>query len=110
MNEHLASLRKIYKSKYELMARGIKEHFSDKIRVTEPEGGLFIWADLPEGTDMMEFCTKAVEKYKIAVVPGTAFMISENDKTNSFRMNFSTPTDIQITEGCRILGQLTKEL
>lgn len=110
MNEHLASLRKLYKAKYELMANGIKEHFSDKVRVTEPEGGLFIWADLPEGADMMTFCQKAVEKYKIAVVPGTAFMISENDKTNSFRMNFSTPTDLQITEGCRILGQLTKEL
>lgn len=110
MNEHLASLRKLYKAKYELMANGIKEHFSDKVRVTEPEGGLFIWADLPEGADMMTFCQKSVEKYKIAVVPGTAFMISENDKTNSFRMNFSTPTDLQITEGCRILGQLTKEL
>ena len=110
MNAHLASLRKIYKAKYELMAAGIKEHFSEKVKVTKPEGGLFIWATLPEDTDMMSFCKKAVEEHKIAVVPGTAFMISENDKTSSFRMNFSTPTDEQIVRGCEILGKLTKEL
>ena len=110
MNAHLASLRKIYKAKYELMAAGIKEHFSEKVKVTKPEGGLFIWATLPEDTDMMSFCKKAVEEHKIAVVPGTAFMISENDKTSSFRMNFSTPADEQIVRGCEILGKLTKEL
>lgn len=110
MNAHLASLRKIYKDKYELMAAGIREHFSEKVKVTKPEGGLFIWATLPEDTDMMGFCKKAVEEYKTAVVPGTAFMISENDKTSSFRMNFSTPTDEQIVRGCEILGKLTKEL
>lgn len=110
MNEHLKGLRKIYKRKYDLMDNGIKEHFSDKIKVTQPEGGLFIWATLPDSVDMMNFCKVAVEQYKIAVVPGSAFMISENDKTNSFRMNFSTPTDEQIVRGCEILGKLTKEL
>ena len=110
MNAHLASLRKIYKAKYELMAAGIKEHFSEKVKVTKPEGGLFIWATLPEDTDMMSFCKKAVEEHKIAVVPGTAFMISENDKTSSFRMNFSTPADEQIVRGCEILGKLTQKL
>ncbi|MCQ2464643.1 MAG: PLP-dependent aminotransferase family protein [Oscillospiraceae bacterium] len=109
MNEHIASLRKIYKSKYELMENGIKEYFSDKVEVTRPEGGLFIWATLPDSIDMLSFCKKAVEEYKIAVVPGQAFMISENDRTNSFRMNFSTPSDEQIVTGCEILGKLTKE-
>ena len=77
--------------------------------VTEPQGGLFIWGTLPEGSDMLDFCKKAIER-KVAVVPGTAFLTDENAKTTSFRMNFSTPTDEQLTEGCKILGQLTKEL
>ena len=109
MNEHLASLRKIYRRKFELMESGIKEHFADTVKVTEPEGGLFIWATLPENIDMLEFCSVAVKKYKVAVVPGTAFMINETDKTNSFRLNFSTPSDEQIVRGCEILGKLTKE-
>ncbi len=110
LDAHFDMLRKIYKSKCELMQKHIRENFSDKVAVTDPEGGLFIWATLPEGSDMMGFCKKAVEEYKVALVPGTAFMISENDKTNSFRMNFSTPTDEQIIKGCEIVGKLTKSL
>ena len=46
---------------------------------------------------MTGFCKKAVAEYKVAVVPGNAFMVSESDKTASFRLNFSTPTDKQIS-------------
>ena len=106
---HIASLKQIYKRKYTLMTEGIKKYFSSKVTVTEPQGGLFIWGTLPEGSDMLDFCKKAIER-KVAVVPGTAFLTDENAKTTSFRMNFSTPTDEQLTEGCKILGQLTKEL
>jgi 2-aminoadipate transaminase len=92
------------------MLSKIEECFSKKIEYTRPEGGLFIWCTLPEGCDMIEFCTKAVSEYKIAVVPGTAFCISENDKTQSFRLNFSTPTDEQIIKGIEILGKMTKDM
>ncbi len=110
MNEHFAYLREIYKKKCNLMLEGIEKHFSKKITYTKPQGGLFIWCTLPEGSDMPEFCTRAVRDYKIAVVPGTAFMINENDKTTSFRLNFSTPTDEQIVKGIEILGKMTKEM
>ena len=56
------------------------------------------------------FCKKAVQEYKIAVVPGNAFMVSESDVTYSFRLNYSTPTDEAIDKGTAILGQLTKEM
>ena len=59
---------------------------------------------------MMGFCKRAVEEFKVAVVPGSAFMVSENDKTSSFRLNFSTPTDEQIVKGCKMLGKLSKEM
>ncbi len=109
MDAHLEKLRDIYKKKYTLMASCIKEHFSSKVQVTAPQGGLFIWATLPDGCDMMSFCAKAVEN-KIAVVPGTAFMTSEDIPTQCFRMNYSTPTDEQIIKGCEVLGRLTKEM
>ncbi|NLK70940.1 MAG: aminotransferase class I/II-fold pyridoxal phosphate-dependent enzyme, partial [Clostridiales bacterium] len=100
----------VYKRKCELMLGEMDKHFSKKIKYTKPQGGLFIWATLPEGSDMLGFCKKAVEEYKIAVVPGSAFMISESDKTNSFRLNFSTPTDDKIVKGCEILGRMTREM
>lgn len=109
MKAHLNDIRAIYRKKCGIMLEEIEKNFSKKITVTRPEGGLFIWATLPEGCDMMTFCTKAVEN-KVAVVPGTAFLINESDKTSSFRLNFSTPTDEQLVEGCRIIGQLSKEM
>lgn len=107
---HLAGLRAIYKQKCERMLRGIEANFSEKVQFTRPEGGLFLWCSLPEDCDMMGFCTRAVSEYKIAVVPGSAFMISESDKTTSFRMNYSTPTDEAIDRGVEILGKLTKTM
>ncbi|MCM1226913.1 MAG: PLP-dependent aminotransferase family protein [Clostridium sp.] len=110
LNEHFAKLRGIYKKKCGLMIESMEKHFSSRITFTRPEGGLFIWAALPEGSDMTDFCTKAVKEHKIAVVPGTAFMINETDKTNSFRLNFSTPTDEDIVKGIEILGKMTKAM
>ncbi len=107
---HLAMLRGIYKQKCERMLAGMDETFSKKITFTRPEGGLFVWCTLPDDCDMMGFCTRAVSEYKIAVVPGSAFMVSESDHTTSFRMNYSTPTDVQIDRGVEILGKLTKEM
>ncbi len=110
LDAHLEKIRKIYKHKCELMLSELEKGLTDKIKHTKPQGGLFIWATLPEGSDMMGFCKTAVEEYKIAVVPGTAFAINETDKTTSFRLNFSTPTDEQIIKGCEIFGKLSKEM
>lgn len=110
MDAHLEEIRAVYRRKCGLMLDEIDKNFSKKITVTKPEGGLFIWATLPEGSDMMGFCNTAVQKYKVAVVPGTAFLIHETDRTSSFRLNFSTPTDEQLIKGCEILGKLSKEM
>lgn len=109
-DKHIKDLQSIYRKKCNLMLEQIKANFSSKIKYTVPEGGLFIWCTLPEGCDMMRFCSKAVQEYKVAVVPGNAFCIHESDKTTSFRMNFSTPTDEQIVEGCKTLGKLSKNM
>lgn len=110
MDKHLASLRKIYKKKCNLMLDEINKNFSSKIKCTKPEGGLFIWCTLPDDCDMMQFCNRAVQEYKVALVPGSAFMVNESDKTTSFRVNFSTPTDDQIVKGCELVGKLSKEM
>jgi 2-aminoadipate transaminase len=110
MEEHFQKLRAIYKKKCNLMVTEMEKHFSSKVTYIVPEGGLFVWCTLPDGCDMNAFCTKAIQEYKVAVVPGNAFMVHDTDPTTSFRMNFSTPTDEQIVEGCQKLGRLSKEL
>ena len=105
---HLERLRGIYRRKYGIMAAAIEKYFPADVKVTKPQGGLFIWCDLPARINMKEFTKKAVEN-GVAVVPGNAFLVSEDIPTNSFRMNFSTPTDEQLEKGCEILGRLLSE-
>lgn len=106
---HLEMLRAIYRAKCERMRMGLKEVLPDFVELTEPQGGLFIWATLPERFDMNRFCTEAVKR-KVAVVPGNAFSADESAVSHSFRLNYSTPTDHQIDVGVEILGKAAKEL
>ena len=106
---HLAKLREIYRKKAGLAMDLLDEHLAPKITYNKIDGGLFIWCDLPEYVDVAEFCMDAV-KNKVCVVPGTAFMANPSDVTHSFRINFSTPTDEQLTKGIEILGQMAKKL
>ena len=75
------------------------------------EGGLFIWCKLPDNAkiSMTEFCKQAVLN-KVCVVPGNAFLTDEKEQCNSFRINFSTPTDEQLEKGIKILGKLAAEV
>jgi 2-aminoadipate transaminase len=103
--EHLKKIRAIYKHKSQLMVTELERNLSPEITFTRPEGGLFLWATLPGSADMPAFCKNAVE-HKVAVVPGIAFLTREDMKTQSFRLNYSTPTDEQIVKGCGILGSI----
>ncbi|MBR3283392.1 MAG: PLP-dependent aminotransferase family protein [Ruminococcus sp.] len=107
---HFNKLRDIYRKKCGLMCGYIDNEFSKKITYVKPEGGLFIWCTLPEDFDMNAFCTKAVQDYKIAVVPGNSFNIKENEVSHSFRLNYSTPTNEQIEKGMSILAKMTRDM
>ncbi len=107
---HFNKLRDIYRKKCGLMCSYIDNEFSKKISYIRPEGGLFIWCTLPDNVDMNAFCTRAVQEYKVAVVPGNAFNIKEGEVSHSFRLNYSTPTNEQIEKGMTILAKMTTEI
>ena len=105
---HLARLAGIYRHKCGLMLSELDKKVNPSFKYTRPQGGLFIWMTLPEGVDMMEFCRRCAAE-KVAVVPGSAFMVSDDVKTRSVRLNFSTPTDEQIVKGVDILGRISAQ-
>lgn len=106
---HLDKLKEIYRKKSSIMLEQLDKLVSDKITYTRPEGGLFVWGELPEGADMPAF-VQALLAAKLAVVPGNAFMINAEDKTQAFRMNFSTPTDEQLVRGVEILAEVAQKM
>ena len=105
---HIEKIRGLYREKSSLMATEIKTHFPKEVKVSKPEGGLFVWCTLPDNLDGIEFA-KLSTANKVAVVPGTAFCAKENAFSPSFRMNYSTPTNEHIVKGVEILGGLLKD-
>ncbi len=108
MQGHINKIRDNYSKRLELMCSLIDSELGDFVTYIKPEGGLFVWCTLPDGVDMMTFATAAANS-KVAVVPGTAFMMYPEDKTQCIRLNFSTPTEDGIEKGMKILGEVKKK-
>ncbi len=108
IDAHLNKIRKVYERKLNLMCDCIDRELGDFVEYVRPEGGLFIWCRLPDSVNMPEFVKKAVDR-KVAVVPGSAFLIDDTDETQYIRLNFSTPSDEGIINGVKILGEVAKE-
>ena len=105
LEAHIEKIRAIYRRKAGLMLSCLETSFGGRADFTRPQGGLFLWCTLPQSVPMLDYCKKASAN-KVAVVPGIAFCASPTDPCNSFRLNFSTPSDTQIEEGIKILGDV----
>ena len=108
IDAHIDGIRALYRRKCNIMIESLEKNLPKEIKFTRPQGGLFLWCTLPEGVDMNAFVKKAIE-YKVAVVPGTTFNCDTTAPSRCFRLNYSTPSDEQIVEGCRRLGEVARE-
>ena len=81
--------------------------FPEGVRFTHPQGGLFIWAELPEKIDAVDLLSKAVER-KVAYVPGTYFF-TDGGHRNTIRLNFSNSSADQIVRGMNVLAGIVRE-
>ena len=108
VDAHIENIRKVYRRKLNLMCDCLDEYCRDFITYVRPEGGLFIWAKLPDGVDMMSYVKRLLE-HKVAVVPGTSFLTDDTKPCQYIRLNFSTPSDENIIKGVRIMGEVAKE-
>lgn len=111
-HQHIRRLQEIYRTKCSHMLAEIHTAFPANVSVTQPEGGLFLWATLPEHYDvtMSQFAQEALAQ-GVAIIPGDAFATAGSSEVTrrSFRLNFSMPSSEQVTAGIRILGNLLRE-
>ncbi len=101
--DHIQAICKGYGAKMRQMLNCL-ELFPDDVVYTRPQGGLFIWAEMPAGIDAVLMLQKAVER-KVAYVPGTYFC-SDGGHLNTLRLNFSNSTEEQIETGMSILREI----
>ncbi|MCL2003007.1 MAG: PLP-dependent aminotransferase family protein [Oscillospiraceae bacterium] len=105
---HVARCRSLYRARRDAMDAALKRHMPEAGWVL-PEGGLFLWVNLPGGEDGVEFCRRAKEK-KVMAVPGSAFLCDEGGFSSAIRLNFSLPSIEQIETGVARLGETLREM
>jgi 2-aminoadipate transaminase len=105
--EYVASLVEIYRRRRDTMLDALEEHFPAQATWTEPQGGLFIWATLPDYIDTGDLLAKALRD-DVAFVPGQAAYVDERGRS-SMRLNFSGVSEDSIREGVRRIGRAIAE-
>lgn len=83
------------------------DQFPEGTSHTMPQGGLFVWAELPECVDGMKVFDRAVEN-NVAFVPGTHFY-PEGGHLSTMRLNFSMSDVETIQTGMKRLADVIKE-
>ncbi len=81
---------------------GLKQHLPAGSKLTEPEGGLFIWVELPDGHDAEAILPRALDR-GVAFVPGKYFYAGEAPR-GTLRVSFATATPDELREGAARLG------
>jgi 2-aminoadipate transaminase len=105
--DYVRSLIDIYRRRRDVMLDSLAEHFPREAEWTHPQGGLFIWATLPDYIDTTDLLAKALQE-NVAFVPGRAAYV-DGRGGNAMRLNFSGVEEAQIREGVRRIGEVVRE-
>jgi 2-aminoadipate transaminase len=105
--QYLRSLRELYRRRRDTMLDALAEHFPAEARWTHPEGGLFVWATLPDFLDTTDLLARALQR-NVAFVPGRAAYLDGRGAA-SLRINFSGVGEDDIREGVRRIGEMVAE-
>jgi 2-aminoadipate transaminase len=105
---YIDELIEIYRGRRDTMLEALREHFPAQASWTEPQGGLFIWATLPEYIDTGDLLAKALRE-DVAFVPGQSAYVDESRGRSSMRLNFSGVNEDEIREGIRRIGKAIAE-
>jgi len=109
IDQHVLTIRKVYSERRDVMLDALEEHMPKGVKWTHPLGGLFLWITLPQGMNSSEVFKVAVDKEKVAFVPGFSFFPNGGGE-NTMRLNFSYSNPETINEGIARLGRVLKSI
>jgi 2-aminoadipate transaminase len=110
LDAHFKKAIGFYSQKLDFFLKAMEENFSEDMgaKWTKPDGGLFLWIEVPEEINTLELFDMALEE-KVAFVPGEVFYPKGFRKYNTMRVNFSYPTKDEIFEGVKRLSSVIKK-
>ncbi len=107
LDRHVPTIRALYKSQQGAMLAALRREMPDDVYWNKPDGGMFLWARLPEGMSAVALLPRAVDK-NVAFVPGAAFY-ADNADESSLRLSFVTASIEQINIGVAALAAAIRE-
>lgn len=108
LDMHIEKIKKLYGEKADCMMTAMSKYFPEGVTYTKPEGGMFIWATMPEGVRAVDVQNAAIKK-GVVVTAGDPFYEYERG-VRTMRINYSNSSDEVIDKGIRILGEAIREV
>jgi 2-aminoadipate transaminase len=105
--DQIASFCELYKVRRDAMLESLEKYFPASATWTKPDGGFYVWVNLPPEIDTKMMMPKAIVA-KVAYVPGTAFY-ADGFGTWAMRLSYCHPTPERIREGVKALSQVVKQ-
>ncbi len=105
-DNHLRQLRRQLAAQEAQLLAGIEGHFPGGIRLTRPDGGYFLWLELPAQVDTLRLHEEALA-HGISIAPGPIFS-AKRAFPNYFRLNFGHPATPRQDQALATLGRLIK--
>ena len=106
IDRSIETVREALRERASLLCRSLTEHLPDA-RFVEPEGGYFLWVDLPQGTDVAALFDAAAAR-GVQFVKGSDFVLDGGE--SSLRLAYSGVTPAEIEEGIRRLAAAYNKL
>jgi len=98
---NLERVRGLLRARRDAMLEALERELAGRARWSHPEGGYFLWLELPEGSDTTELLGRATAA-GVTFVPGPDF----GGEANSARLAFSFASPAEIDEGVSRLASL----
>jgi 2-aminoadipate transaminase len=104
LDENLPKTIALYRHRRDHMLKCFRKYMPEKIKWTEPHGGLFLFLTMPKGIDAGNVLSKAIEN-NVAFVDGATFFCNDSGH-NTMRINFSYSNDNEIETGVERLAKV----
>jgi len=101
LEPNLERIRGLLRERRDAMLAALERELGGQARWSRPEGGYFLWLELPEGTDASELLARATAN-GVTFVPGSDF----GGQPGTARLAFSFASPAEIEEGVSRLGEL----
>lgn len=108
LQAHLPVILEAYRARASAMRAAISAKFGERLELTVPQGGMFMWAKLRDGAHARDLLKLAIEE-RVTFVAGDIYYADQAD-LGTLRLSFATQSPDQITEAIERLSRALDRL